>query len=635
MFKLLKFVITFLFIVIVILCLGVFIFIKTLDINRFKDQITQQISKSMNRDVSMRHVSFNFSIGQGVTLDISGLTIMDHHEFSSDPMVYVDSAHLNLDIVPLLFKRQIFISEIKLDSLNVNIVRNSSGAINFQQLSEPFKEETNDIQVNNKTVKLTDTPLKTPEIASQKTLQKKVKDFAFGDLLVRSIHIKDGALVFTDQTMSPAMTIPVTEIELRISNLSLNTVFPFHITASLWSERKNVQINGLAQINALNQQVRIDDLKIQTNLSDLSLDRIYNGIPSLKETGLEGNIDGQFVIDIHQMILGEEGLVVLALEGQLTNGKIPFKNSPVPVENLNMHFEISESDLEIKEIEMPIASGSLNITSRIVDYLAEQKFAGNLVLKDVQLSELAEQVDFPVKMEGDLHGSLKASGKGFDKEALELFLSGEGTVEVKEGRVVDINILKLVLNKLSFIPNLDNRVEENLPVKYKKKLKQKDTILEKVKIVIQVQNGTLMINRAEINADGFLVLARGKLTFDQHLNLEADLYISSDLSASMVASVPELSFLLDERNQIRIPFKPYDGALAKFRMYPDIEDLGKNFIRSKGREELQKMIYKALGRETQVPNDSTEGKIPTQENKDVRPEDAIIENILDLIPIFK
>ena len=99
--------------VVVILLLGLFIFLKTFDINRFKGQITQQISKFINREVSIKSISFEPSIKQGVTIYISELVINDHPSFSLDPMFTVDSAYFNIDALSLILKRQIFVSRIR------------------------------------------------------------------------------------------------------------------------------------------------------------------------------------------------------------------------------------------------------------------------------------------------------------------------------------------------------------------------------------------------------------------------------------------------------------------------------------------------------------------------------------------
>ena len=134
--RIIKIIITVIVVVTILFFVGTFVFLKTVDLNRFKARITEQISRSINRDVSMKHVSFNFSINRGITLHISGLSVMDISDFSTDPMLYIDSSHLDVDILPFILRRQILVSKIELDSLRVNLIRNDKGEINFQELAQ-------------------------------------------------------------------------------------------------------------------------------------------------------------------------------------------------------------------------------------------------------------------------------------------------------------------------------------------------------------------------------------------------------------------------------------------------------------------------------------------------------------------
>ncbi len=599
--KTIKLMIKIVLVVCIILFLGFFIFLKTVDLNRFKAQITQQASKAIGRDVEMKHVSFDFSVIHGITLHISGLSIMDSPEFSSAPMLYIDSSHLDVDALSFLLKRQVLISKVEFNSLNINLIRSSDGKINFQALGQKTTSPSEENKAE-----------EAPSSNTSSSKEDDVRDFDFGELLIRSARITDGTFIFTDHMATPVTMIPITHIELDISNVSMKARFPFEVKASVFSKRRNIFFSGLAQIDTRNNQVRIDDLKIQTDLSEMISGRLNTEIPSLTVIGLQGKNEGKLVIDVHQMILGEDGLLVLSSDGRLTDGKISFKDSPVPIEDLNTQFEVTESDVEITEMTMPLASGEIKMSGRVIEYLGEQKFFMNLNTTNIQLSELATQADFPVQLNGQIYAQFKLNGKGIDQKSLATSLAGEGTGEIKNGRVVDVNILKLVLSKISFIPNLAGQIEANLPEKYKEKLKAKDTVLQKVEISAKIHQGTLFINRAEVNADGFLVIATGKMDFNQNLSLNADLYIPSDLSASMIAVTNELSYLLDEQKQIHIPFRPYSGKLANFQMYPDVEDIGKEIIRNRGKEELRKVIFKALDLDDRIS-----GEAPSQDGQQI------------------
>jgi hypothetical protein len=257
-------------------------------------------------------------------------------------------------------------------------------------------------------------------------------------------------------------------------------------------------------------------------------------------------------------------------------------------------------------------------------------------IHDLQIKDLTAHVAMPVQIVGRINGQWTGQGEGFTESQIASNFIGQGKIDLKDGRILDVNILKTVLNKLSFIPDVVAKIEQNLPEKYKEKLEQKDTVLEDVTIDASIRDGALQITRAEMNVDGFMASARGKVDFHQNLELWADLYIAADLSASMIAAAQELSYFLDDRNQIHIPFKPYSGALKDFYMYPDIEGIGMEIIKNRGREELRNVLKKALGAEDEPSAQPTQtGEPPVPEQKEVSPEEAVIEKILDIIPIFQ
>jgi hypothetical protein len=218
---------------------------------------------------------------------------------------------------------------------------------------------------------------------------------------------------------------------------------------------------------------------------------------------------------------------------------------------------------------------------------------------------------------------------------------------VRNGRIKDINLLKAALNKISFIPNLASEVESKLPQRYKEKLKAKDTVLEKVNIDTMVSEGIMFIKKAEVIADGFSLLANGQVDFKQDLALNADLYVPPDLSESMVAASQELKYFLDNSKRIHIPLRSYRGPLSRFKTYPDVEDLGKEVLRNRGKQELKRVLFKALDIDEETSEgaaadggSSQQGAVSEDlealpEKSQPSSEDQLIDNILDMIPVFK
>jgi hypothetical protein len=57
---------------------------------------------------------------------------------------------------------------------------------------------------------------------------------------------------------------------------------------------------------------------------------------------------------------------------------------------------------------------------------------------------------------------------------------GDGSFDVKDGKLKDLNVLKAVLDKISFIPNFSSSIVANLSESYQAKLNSPDTAINKV-----------------------------------------------------------------------------------------------------------------------------------------------------------
>jgi len=609
---------------VIAIIVGMTIFLKTFDMNAFKDRITRQIGEEIGRDVNIEEVLFHFSVSQGTTLRINGLSVMDDPRFSIGPFVSVQAARANIDILTLVLNRQVHISEVELFVPKVNLIINPEGVFNYQELTE----------LKGKKVSGGAAGSAQPTINRvQPTSSDKGDEMAIKDILVHSVQVKGGEVNYIDRMVQPEMNIPLQQIEMRIDNLSTRQPFPVKLSASLWSSTKNIHLDGMAKLDLDGQRCMFSDLSIESDLSDLDVDQIAAGIPAFKEAGLTGDLGGVIKLDSRELIVGSEGLTSLSADVRLTDGHAKLKAVPVPIEGMDLLAIISEDNIKIKRLIIPLASGKISGTGIVEDYLKSQTYAGNLDLNDIRIHELTANVDLPAKIEGILLGDFKVSGSGFDDQAMRSTFSGKGSIQVKDGRILNVNILRMALDKISFIPDLVAKIENNLPVKYKEKLKNKDTVLEQIEIKILLHDGVIAINQALLNADGFLISAKGQMDFDQNITLNADLYIPEELSSSMVAASEDLKFLVNDKGQIHIPFTQYRGKVARIKMVPNVGDIGKAAIKNRGKEELRKVIFDVLDLKDE-PAKSGESVPEGAPKKKVPPEKEIIENILDMIPVF-
>ena len=344
------------------------------------------------------------------------------------------------------------------------------------------------------------------------------------------------------------------------------------------------------------------------------------------EVPLPDKINGKVAMMIKGLTAGAGGLETFNARADIQKGRVILKALATPLDNINALVDITEAKVGVPDITLNIGRGTVKANAGLDDYLSRPRYRASMDMQGLDIAELVDQKDFPVKVEGKIFGALQVQGEGFDPAVMANALTGNGNMEIKEGKLTDINILKLVLDKITIVPNFRQRVEENLPERFKDKLKQKDTILTQAKLAILIGQGKAAINPLNVEADGFLFEGTGEAGFDLRYNFDGTFMIPQDLSLSMANIVPELEYLYDGQGQIIFPLK-VSGQGADIRFMPDMEYIITNAVKNKGRQELQKVLDKVFGKESETPPAATPA--PPQREKD--PTQILIEGVLDSI----
>ncbi len=200
----------FIFLVLIFACL--FIFLKTFNGDQYLPQITQQIGQAINRHVSIAHAGLGFDFIKGVSLDLKTLTIDDNSHLSPQNFLTVDAVHLGLDLIPLLSKREIHVTNVIVTAPKVSIIRLRGGQINVPTTTP------------SSTVSTSDSPV--PITSSSTSAPARVLHV----LLVKSIFIDHAQVSFEDQNPQLPVHIVIRDIEAKINNFSLTE--PFDLTAT-------------------------------------------------------------------------------------------------------------------------------------------------------------------------------------------------------------------------------------------------------------------------------------------------------------------------------------------------------------------------------------------------------------------
>ena len=643
--KILKTVIFSLFGLILIGAIVLAVFIATFDISHYKPRIIQELSSALSREVQIDQLRLDFKFDKGLTIAVKGLSIADDPAFSRNKVVTVDLIYLNTDILALIFHRQIAIAKIEISSPRVHLVRNKEGLVNIQTL---FAKNTGDNGIEEISGE------KFSPVAGAVSMPARTNGvkaaIVIPQMLIHAVRIENGVLTFVDESFEPSLIIPLRQIDFQATHLSFEKPFPFEARARIWADQQNITVDGEIALDIKNNQVNLQKVKLGTDLSLLRLRTMpFYGV--LKEQLLlEGDIDGKLTLQDIALRADQNGLAAFSVNGELTGGRASSELLEQPLEDVHGRFHVDESNIAINELAAAYASGTISGQGRWSDYGRSNMLMFDIKVDGVQLGELIPRASMPVLsdtgkplgVEGGIYAVFDAEGHGTQISELRETLQGDGSVEIRGGKLLNINLLRFVLDKLSFIPDLVQKVEANLPQRYKNGMQlpvgslwEEETAFARVISTAKFKDQALSFN-AEVQADGFAVTASGNLDIDQTIALTADFFIREDLATSMIASVPELSYLSDASGRIYIPFEPYQGKLQNIDLYPDVEELAKKVLQNRGKDELKRAIFRALDiEETPANPQQTPGEEPSQgeetPQEETRPEKILIDGIFDAI----
>ena len=601
-------------VLLLVLSVAAVIFVKTFDINRFKPQIISKLNKALNRQVDFEKAGLGISLRRGINLKISNLVIADDPAFGKGDFLTVKNISLAVDALKYIFKKEVNVPNVLIDTPRLKLIRKKDGSLNVQTLAQPGKSGKESPK---------------PALAQE--------PLALPAILIASIRGGNGTVMFSDQTFEPPLRLEISDLNFSLSEISLTKDFPFAIEAAVLSAKKNIRIKGKARIDLKTNSVTISGLKGSTDLSQLLLDKIPVSFPMTKGAILPVSLKGKADAVLERLTVGSQGLVALTGDAVLTDAELRFKEIYTPVRNIRMDIKATQTKILLDNLSATIGEGLIKGSGLISDYLAKQDFAIAAQIKDLKIQDLIDQNKSPVKAEGIASGQIKVKGQGFSAEALQSSLSGKADISVTKAKLKDLNVLRVILDKISVIPRLAQKMEDNLPERYKQKLANKDTILSDIKLPITIENGRFLLKGIVFGADEFLFKGWGESGFDGSYSLEGSFLIPGELSAAMVAAVGELQYLLNDQKQIYIPLKIL-GKAGEIKFNVDAEYIAQQLLVNQARQQLFRVFDKAIGTKEQTPSQTGQNATATQQNapEDESKKQSTAEDLVDsIIGIFK
>jgi AsmA protein len=232
------------------------------NVNSFRPQIESKLSEALGRPVTVGNLSLSLLSG-GVRAD--QLSIADDPKFSNAPFINAKSLKVGVELIPLIFSKQLNVTEIVIDEPEINLLRNQAGTWNFSSLGNSAEK-------------------KTPE-----------KSTGTNNLNIAKLELSDGKISFGS---IPAKRKPIVydKVDISMKNFTLNSAFPV-IASMRLPGGGSVKLDGkLGPINT--NDVSLSPLQAKLKMEKLDLSQSAMVDPSAGISGL-ADFDGSIASDGH------------------------------------------------------------------------------------------------------------------------------------------------------------------------------------------------------------------------------------------------------------------------------------------------------------------------------------------------
>jgi AsmA protein len=175
-----------------------------INVNSFKPQIESQLTDALGRKVTLGNLKLSILSG---SLGAEDIAIADDPSFASDPFIRAKALNVGVELMPLIFSKQLHVTELSLNEPQVVLLRAPSGRWNYSTLGA--------------------------NAASKPATSSAPSDNSFQqNLSVAKLTIKNGRVSIA-QTKAPAKAHVYDKANIEVKNFSFASQFPFTLSAEL------------------------------------------------------------------------------------------------------------------------------------------------------------------------------------------------------------------------------------------------------------------------------------------------------------------------------------------------------------------------------------------------------------------
>jgi AsmA protein len=330
-----------------------------IDVNKFRPTLESKASLALGRNVKLGNLRLSILSGKVIANDIA---VEDNPAFSKSPFLSARSVAIGVEMMPLIFSRQLNVTGIIIEHPEITLLRAADGTYNFSNLG---KDPANDL---------------------------KQAGSALQAISVRKLILDHGKLMLGRVDSASSYRV-YEDFNIEISTFSSTSEFPFRLTTNLPGGGDATLTGHAGPINALDLADTPFEALVKTtgtNIATYGFIDPASGIAGLASSDLTIRSDG----------------TTQTLTGTLRASGMKFSPTGVPLPSVisikhKAELNLQQQSVKISAADLSIGSAIFHLTG-VVEKLSDERTlnceltTSNAPMDEVQTMLRALDVKLPL-----------------------------------------------------------------------------------------------------------------------------------------------------------------------------------------------------------------------------------------------
>jgi len=267
----------------------------------------------------------------------------------------------------------------------------------------------------------------------------------------------------------------------------------------------------------------------------------------------------------------------------------------VPYQNLALAALYDSSQLTIKSLKLNAFDGTVG-ASGVANLSGDRNFNLRLSVAnlDVQKALAAQKSKAADTLRGFLTGNVQVAGAGSSFDQIKPTLHGNGGANLKDGKLVGLNIVSQALQKVDNLPAIGALVPAGMVARHPELFRSNDTDIQNASLTFVLQGPRLTTHDLNLAAADYSISGDGWFDMDKNLDLAARILLSKAFSSELIAAKHNVAYLANPDAQVEIPLRVV-GHLPKPAVIPDVSVLAQRAATHAAQREVSRLLGKKGG----------------------------------------